>query len=130
MSSSEQGSLENYINSRAPASPIGVSRQAAAAASAMFQYETALNDALADPSVSFALRERLLQDKDRDPVDAVSDATELLRIANLRLEAAMQHAMALHPEVAESTRAGFGTGVGASRTPPSFGFTTRFGSVR
>lgn len=50
-------------------------------------YTQALARVLADPGTRYAVRQRLAEDVERDPVDSVADAEVLLALLELRLQA-------------------------------------------
>lgn len=52
-------------------------------------YGEALQRVIADPATRCTLRQRILEDAERDPVDSLNDAEVLCAVQTLRLQAAL-----------------------------------------
>lgn len=55
-------------------------------------YTEAVARVLADGATRYKLRDRILEDRERDPVDSAADAEVLLALNELRLNEALAHA--------------------------------------
>lgn len=55
-------------------------------------YGEALRRVIADPATRHTLRQRTLEDAERDPVDSLNDAEVLCAVQTLRLEAVLSAA--------------------------------------
>jgi hypothetical protein len=55
-------------------------------------YTEAVARVLADGATRYKLRDRILEDQERDPVDSAGDAEVLLALNELRLNDALAHA--------------------------------------
>jgi len=55
-------------------------------------YDEALRLVIADPSTRCSLRQRILEDAERDPVDSLNDAEVLCAMQKLRLDAVLSAA--------------------------------------
>lgn len=52
-------------------------------------YDEAVQRVISDPATPYKLRQRILEDAERDPVDSLNDAEVLCALQKLRLDAVM-----------------------------------------
>jgi len=57
-------------------------------------YDEALRLVVSDPATRYSLRQRILEDAARDPVDSLNDAEVLCAMQKLRLDAVLSSAAA------------------------------------
>jgi len=81
--------IDNQAPLEVSARHLGVTPSRIDAEIAAFAYDTSVADVIADAAASFALKQRIHFDAARDPIDALNDAVELLRISQLRVDALM-----------------------------------------